>query len=42
MQGVQKVMHIVNSLGFCGIIASSSAIAFGNMVEKANGNVCFS
>ena len=41
MQGIQKVMHIVISLGFCGMIASSSTIAFGNMVAKANENVCF-
>ena len=35
-------MPIVISLGFCGMIPSSSAIVFGNMVAKANENVCFS
>ena len=42
VQGVQKVMHIVISLGFCGMIPSSSAIVLGNMVAKATENVCFS
>lgn len=42
MLGVQKVMPIVISLGFGGMIPSSSAIIFGNMVAKANENVCFS
>ena len=36
MQGLWNMMLIVISLGFCGIISSSSAIVLGNEVGKVN------
>ena len=33
-------MHIVISLGFCGMMSSISAIVLGNMVAKVNEGIC--
>ena len=40
MQGLQTVMRIVISPGFCGIMSGSPAIFFGNMVGKVNEDMC--
>ena len=40
MQGLQKVMHIVIFLGFCGMIPNSSAAVLENMVETVNEGMC--
>ena len=39
MRGRQKMMHIVISLGFCGIAPSISTIVLANMVGKVNESV---
>ena len=36
MQGLQKVMRIVISLGFCGMMSTSSEIVLVNMVGTVN------
>ena len=40
MQALQKMMRIVISLSFCGIMPSSSAIVLRSMVGKVNEGVC--
>ena len=40
MQGLQKVMRIVISLGFCVMRTSSSAIILRNIVGTVNEEVC--
>ena len=40
MQGLQKVMRIVISLGFCEIMPSSIRIVLGDMVAKVNQGMC--
>ena len=40
MQGIEEVMRIVISLGFCGMMSSSSEIVLGNMVGTVNEDMC--
>ena len=40
MQGLQKLMQIVISLDFSGMMHISSAIVIGNMVGNENEDVC--
>ena len=40
MQGLQRMMRIAISLGFCRMMPSSSAIVSGNMVGTVNEDVC--
>ena len=40
MQVLQKLMHTVIILSFCGIIPSRSRILQGNVVETVNEGMC--
>ena len=40
--GLQKVMRIVISLGFCEMMPSSSGIVLGNMMGTVNECICVS
>ena len=40
MQGLQKMMHKVTSLGFCKMMPSSSAVVLGNILRIVNEGIC--
>ena len=40
MQGLQKVMRIVISFGFCGMMSTSSGLALVKMVGTVNEGMC--